>query len=296
MFAGAAIAAGLWMLFQLLLTGGALSAADHNDVGDIREFGIGAGIGSVIAPLLAMFIGGLIAGRMARHYDVKLGALHGGLVWAITSVLGLVFLSSAVSALVDRTNVSAQVSDVSAPEGAEEYLDENLKRVNEGLKAQNAPSLSEEHLIDASRFASAGRGGIDREAFVARLDEKTELSRPEAEAALRHLGDRAPDVVAAATAIGEQRRAALDAADKTGKALLAAGLGLLLCLLTAIGGAIIGARSLLPRKNRGDRDRGGEHRRGGEVHTTAPYPTTTQSGVGAAEPYTRDPNDPYPSR
>lgn len=279
MAAGALTAAGVWLLLQLLFTGAALSAVDPAEVDQAREFGIGASIGSMLAPLFAMFIGGLVAGRLAAHYDRKVAGLHGVLVWAATSVLGLVITAAAVSRLAGTPEVRAHGAELAASAPAprsDKFLEQHVALINGHLKASNAPSITKDELIAASHEAVTTHGTLDREAFVRQLDEGTKLSRPEAEAAVNALGDRTPDVISTAHRIGEHREQALDAAQDAGQAMLAAGLGLLLCLAMAIGGAIIGRRA---RKHdvgagRRDADRG----TAGMHHTTtAPYPTAANT-------------------
>lgn len=255
--AGAAIAAGTWMLLQLLFTGGALTAIDPEEVDRVREFGIGTTVGSLLAPLIAMFVGGLLAGRLASHYDRKVAGLHGVLVWALTTVLGLLITAGAISALTDRSAVGARgamAMEMPAP-GTEEFLEDSVAIANQRLKQQNAPTISVDDLINASNqmIAQGGAGAMDRNVFIEQLDRQTKLSRPEAEAALTAFGDRTPDVIAASAQLATYRGRTLQAANDTGNALLAAGFGLLLCLFAAVAGSIIAARKL-PPKNR-DYDR-----------------------------------------
>ncbi|MDQ3369740.1 MAG: hypothetical protein M3680_30325 [Myxococcota bacterium] len=316
-FAGATVAAGLWMLLQLLLTGGALSAIDPDEVENVRAFGIGTTLGSVLAPLIAMFVGGLLAGRLAAHYDKKVAGLHGALVWAITSLLGIVLLANAMSSIASHANTDVRASSAMASEpGARDFVEQQLGVVNQRLESQGAPQISLNEMVDAAHDAGKAGGTIDRATFVAKLDDKTKLSRPEAEAAVGHFGDRSSDVIAASHQLAVQREHALEAADRTGKAMLTAGVGLLICLGLAIFGAIIGARR--PGRGGGSDDRRRGEGRGGETlpgasgasmpgsqnlgatgpisvspgvtvgsggtHTTAPYPTTAPIAT-ATDPY-----------
>lgn len=292
-FAGAAMAAGLWLLLQLLFTGGALTAIDPDEIDNLRAFGIGATISSVLAPLLAMFFGGLVAGRLASHYDRRVAGMHGALVWAITSIFGLVLLGSAVSSIAaDRSTVTTHGALAAPAPGTQDFVEDSLDNVNARLKQTGAPTITLEQLIDASRNAG-GRSAINRDAFVARLDNQTNLSRPEAEAALGHLGDRAPDVIAAATELGTHRAHALEAAETAGKGLLAAGVALFLCLALAVAGAIFGARRPGRDSDRGargyDRPTTIPGPAAGGSHTTAPYPTTGAGVVTTDPTIRRDP-------
>src|SRR5262245_45568318 len=87
-FAGAVAAVGIWMLLELLGLGIALLVLDAEDIDGVRSFAIGTTLWSMLAPLIALFIGGYLAGRLASHYDRLVAGLHGGLVWAVTSALG----------------------------------------------------------------------------------------------------------------------------------------------------------------------------------------------------------------
>jgi hypothetical protein len=277
--AGALVALGTWLLLQLLLTGGALSAIDADHVDKLRSYSIGTSVGSILAPLLAMFAGGLVAGKLASYYDAKVSAFHGALVWTIASVIGVALLGSVVSSMASRHMVSAHADMALPPEGAERFVDSTLDNVNTAMKAQNAPTVEKSAFLDAARFSVNGRDTFDRASFVSRLDEKTSLSRPEAEAVFTNLGTRPGDVLTAANQLATHRERALEAADDAGKAMVAAGIGLLLCLISAIGGALLGSR-LFERRRRGgerfDAPSGTSTVSTREtVHTTAPYPTVT---------------------
>jgi hypothetical protein len=88
-FAGAAASVALWVLFQMLGMGIGLAAIDVDDAGSLHDVGIGSTVWTLVAPLLAMFIGGIIAGRLAGTYERGVGAMHGFVTWALTAVVGL---------------------------------------------------------------------------------------------------------------------------------------------------------------------------------------------------------------
>jgi hypothetical protein len=249
--AGAVTALGSWLLLQLLFTGGALSAIDPDEVDRLHGYSIGTSIGSVLAPLIAMFLGGLVAGRIAAYYDRRVSGFHGALVWSIASALGLAFLGSLIahhsSALDAHANLAA-----SAPAPASvELVDATADDLAATQKAQHAPAIDKGDLIDAARYAYTGRNTFDRNAFVERLDRQTSLSRPEADAVLANLGPDADDFFVAANQLAIHREHALAAAKDAGKGMFAAGIGLLLCLVSAIGGSIIGADAVGRRRGTG---------------------------------------------
>jgi hypothetical protein len=271
--AGALVALGSWLLLQLVFTGGALSAIDADHVDKLGSYGIGTSIGSVLAPLLAMFAGGLVAGRLASYLDGKISAFHGALVWTVASVVGLALLGGVVGSFASRAAMDAHADMAVPPQGADEFVASTLNTVNGRMKAQNAPTVDKGDFLDAARFSFDGRDTFDRASFISRLDDKTSLSRPEAEAVYTNLGDKPGDVLAAANQLAAHRERALDAAQDAGKAMFAAGIGLLLCLLSAIGGALVGAKLSGRRRPRGERLDVNLER--DTVHTTAPYPTVT---------------------
>jgi hypothetical protein len=241
-FGGAALALGLWNLFNLLFIGGALTAIDPDELDRATSYGIGTGVGSMLAPLIAMFIGGLVAGRVAAHYDRRVAAAHGALVWAITSVAGLVIMASVLGNLVDKRGISAHADLAAPPPGTSELVDDELRLINQHLKSQNVHTIDKDDFLDAARYAT-GDNRINRDGFISRLDANTALSRPEAEAALDRLGTSAPETLIAAGQLALHREQAMKAAESTGNAMLAAGVGLFLCLVTAIAGAVIGGRN-----------------------------------------------------
>jgi MFS family permease len=86
--AGAAVSVGLWLLLQMLGAGIGLSSVDAEDPGSLRSAGIGTGIWTVIAPLVALFIGGFVASRISGTISRRFGVLHGLVLWSITAVVG----------------------------------------------------------------------------------------------------------------------------------------------------------------------------------------------------------------
>jgi hypothetical protein len=250
-----------------------------------------------------MFLGGLVAGRLADHHDHKVSVFHGALVWTIASVAGLALLGSAISSMVNRDDVAAHARVSPPPPGAAIIVETAVQDLNARQKAGNAPELGKTEVLDAARYSMIGRDGFDRNAFITRLDDRTSLSRPEAEAALANLGERTNDVIHAANDLAIHRERALAAAEDAGNAMLGAGLGLLLCLIAAAGGGLLGTKLFRRRGTSGpgfvgprrgaeggaesiDRSGGGDTVAGepGDVdyagrpatpYTTAPYPTVT---------------------
>jgi len=118
-FAGTAVAGGIWILLQVFGMGAGLAAVDTDNAGSLRGVSIGTTVWSLLAPLIAMFIGGYIAGKLANFRDDKLGALHGVVVWALTSVLGVLATVSLVSALAAGGARATALSRADTDDGAD---------------------------------------------------------------------------------------------------------------------------------------------------------------------------------
>jgi hypothetical protein len=268
-FAGAVAAVSTWMLLELLGLGLALLVLDGDDVAGIRSFAIGTTVWSMLAPLFALFVGGYLAGRLSAHYDRLVAGLHGALVWALTTVFGVVAIAGAVS-MLDPTGRPTTAPPAVYSSRAD--LERTLEPVNARLEARKKPTLSVDDLVVASRAAILPSGAFDRVAFANKLDIETKLTRAEAEDVVRDLGDRAQDVAADAYRLGEHRRHVIDIAKRAGNGLFGAGIALLLGLGVAIGGALLVNRRLVRR--RPDTETGLDES-AAMPHSTAPYPIQT---------------------
>jgi MFS family permease len=98
-FAGAVVAIALWVVLQLIGMGAGLAAVDLDDSGSLRNVGVGTTVWSVLAPLIALFVGGLVAGRLATTFDHKVAVGHGVVTWAIASLAGVIAVAWLVSAI-----------------------------------------------------------------------------------------------------------------------------------------------------------------------------------------------------
>jgi len=277
--AGTAVAVGIWLVLQMLGMGIGLSAIDTDDAGSLRGVGIGTTVWSLIAPVLALFVGGIVAGRLSQSYDKKHRGTHGLVVWALTATLGTLALVSVVNQLAS-TAVRAGGAAMSGAGGAMATMagplheadldalgikaDDLIAPLNERLRAQGKPAVTADQVKEASKAAlrsSVRRGSFDRATFVEELAAKTQLSRAEAEDVARQVEERFHRVRRGVHRMGERATGyALEAAEKTGKAMLAASVSMLVGLLAAVIGALIAWR----RRDRGER----------VVQTTVPPPTT----------------------
>lgn len=96
-FAGLVVALALQAVLMLLGTAIGLTAMDD---GAGRGLGIGAGIWLILSVLVSLYVGGLVTGRLAGVLTRGDGALHGILMWGLSTILALYLVASGVSSLL----------------------------------------------------------------------------------------------------------------------------------------------------------------------------------------------------
>lgn len=89
-FAGGACSVGIWLLLELLGVGAGLYAHHAADsTGAMHAASVATRVWSLVAQVIALFFGGLVAGKFAQTYERKLAGLHGLVMWALTSLVGM---------------------------------------------------------------------------------------------------------------------------------------------------------------------------------------------------------------
>lgn len=101
-FAGVVLALVVQLLLNMLGAGIGLSTVDavEGDTPSAAAFGISAGIWWLVSSLIALFIGGWIAGHLAGIPRNSDGIIHGLLAWGLSTLLLLYILASAVGSAV----------------------------------------------------------------------------------------------------------------------------------------------------------------------------------------------------
>ena len=275
-FAGALVAAGLWLLLQMLGTGIGLASIDTDDLGALRRAGIGTNAWSIVACLGALFAGGYVATRLSHTRDQKLAATHGLLTWAMTSVFGLVATVTAMSFLAAGVGHREAAHDPALsrdPVALEGDLDASLAPVNARQHDLGRPDVTVRQLVDSARGMDPDH--FDYPTLGDRLAKASSLTRAESIDVWQRFGGSTGEVVDRANRLAAEQARVNRAAEQTGHAILAAGLALLL----GLGGALLGSRvaltgfgKLTQRLHRHHRDREAR-REATRIEHTAPYPT-----------------------
>lgn len=256
--AGATVAVGFWIVLHMLGIGIGLIAIDPDNASTLRGVGIGAGIWSALAPLIALFIGGLVAGRMAPTINTANAAIHGAVVWALTGVAALILISSAVGSAVKGTAAAGAaagkgaIAAIGAAPG-DIALDELglsgedlVAPINRRLQAEGMPPVTAAALETTARDAlrtAVREGRVDRNLLVRSLARNTRLTQADAEQVASRIEERFGELRARAEEAKQQAtQAALRAAEITGQVMLILSVLMLLGLGTSIAGAIASVR------------------------------------------------------
>jgi hypothetical protein len=260
-FGGTFVALGMWILLYALGLALGLSSVDPADPGSAKSAGIGTGIWSLIAPLIALFVGGLVASRTAGVMDKMGGALHGAVLWGLTTLAGVIVMGMALSSLlgavfnVGKSAVGAagtaisgaasqggQVGNIASSFGLN--AEDALAPVNKRLQQEGKPAITAAQLQAATKdVLNTGiqQGRLDRELLVSSIAQNTALSRRDAEEIAGRIEAQWGQAQGQVGQIGQQvQQGALKAADTTGRVFWGVFFALLLGLVSSILGATLG--------------------------------------------------------
>ncbi|RKI44747.1 hypothetical protein D7Y27_12540 [Corallococcus sp. AB004] len=282
-FGGTFVALGVWILLYTLGLALGLSSVNPADAGSAKSAGIFTGIWSVLVPLVALFVGGVVAARSAGIVDKAGGAMHGAVLWGLTTLMGVLVLGMVLSSVlgavfnVGKAAVGAGgTAAVGAVTGGGEAakavgLDANdaLAPVNQRLRQEGKPAITPKQLEAATKdIVTEGmrQGRVDRELLVSNIAQNTKLSRQDAEDVANRVEQQIDQAKGKAGQVGQQvEQGALKVAGSSGRVFWGIFAGLLLGLIAAVLGATLG----VSRKQR--------IRAEGAVVTPPPTTTTTTS-------------------
>lgn len=281
-FAGAVVAVVVQFLLNLLGLGIGLSTFEFASADDsIGGFGMTQGIWTVVSALVALFVGGWVAGRLAGMPRKTDGVLHGIVTWALTTLLTLYLLttgvgrvvSGATSLLGQGLNLAAQGVTAVAPQAGDVIPQEvdlsGIKNQAQQLLRDVAVSPGDaatdvENAIDRT---FGGNGPVDagnRQDLIETIVARTGMTEEEAERAVnqweRQYNQARQQVVQTADSIqADAPDVAESAADYVGTAALIAFFALLLGAGAAAIGGAVGSPEDLPAEAVGQPEVTGRH-------------------------------------
>jgi len=255
---GAFVALGVLILLYSLGLALGLSSVDPNNPGSAKSAGIGTGIWGLIAPLIALFVGGFVAARTAGVVDKGGGAMHGAVMWGLTTIAGVILMGMVVSTIlgtafkattgiVGATGAAAAGAASQGGNIAQSFgIDANdaLGPINQRLREEGKPTITANQLEAATKdivTTAVRTGNVDRELLVTSIAENTRLSRADSEDVANRVQGQIDQAKAKVGQVGEQvQQGALQAADKTGRVFWGIFGALLLGLIASVLGAGLG--------------------------------------------------------
>jgi hypothetical protein len=278
-FGGVFTALGLWLLLYTFGLAVGLSTIDPHDAGSLKGSGVFTGIWGAITPLVALFFGGWVAARGSGVRGRAEGALHGLVMWGLATVGGAYFALMLVSmviggvASVGKAAVQAGGAAVVGAVGAGTQAgslaqsfgldaDDALRPINQRLRAAGKPAVTADELQTATKDvvqSAVRQGHLDRDMLVQAIAQNTSLTRADAaDVADRvqaqwterreQLGNRLQSAAASAGT------GALQAAEATGKVFWGVFGALLLGLIAALAGGIVGVPGQKHERPRRERE------------------------------------------
>ena len=268
-FAGTVV--GVAVLLMLSLAGMAIgfSAADFGPGQDgFKGFSTGAGIWLVVSQLIALAVGGFVAGRLAAIPKTTSTAFHGAAVWGLATLLMAWMASSAIGTVVNSatsvigtiTSGVAQVAPAAVPnqQTQNQIATQTDQIVNSVLsqreqdRATNSVSRNAEAVAQGDATVGEavrnvtntlfGRNGVigqdDRQQAINELAQRTGMTQEEATRTVDNVQRQVQQV--ANNAPATINRVATDATGALASAAFWAFVASLLGLIAAIVGAVFG--------------------------------------------------------
>ncbi|MBA2665527.1 MAG: hypothetical protein H0U69_00665 [Trueperaceae bacterium] len=261
MIAGTVMALVVVLVLQVVMLWLGLTAIDPAFEADpFAGVGTGAAIGSLVTAAIALFVGGLVTGRLANRVNGADVFLHGLLTWAVVTLVTLVMTVTAAGALIGGAlgvvgqgltalgggaaalapAVATELEDVIEEQG---MLLEDVQEEMAPLWAD--PAARNEFRSVVTRILRDGRTAVDpadRQELIDVVATNTELSEAEAEARVDDWIGRYEAVrERLAGAEEELRQAGQRAADAIAQAAMWAFFGLIVGAIIAALGARAGA-------------------------------------------------------
>lgn len=250
--AGLVVALGAWVFLSVLGLALGLSQVDPSAPATLRSAGMIAGIWSVIVPIVALLLGGLVAARTAGVVSRPTGAIHGVVLWALMTVASLTMVGLAVRGMV--STVMGAGSGLAGAAGAQATgeapdlgralgfdAEELLGPMNDRLRSEGRPTVSARELDATLKdigTTAMREGHLDHAIVLASVTRHTRLSESDAE----QLASRIEAQVSQQSAqLGQSiQTGAAKVADTTGHAMWWVFLGMALGLGAAVLGSTLG--------------------------------------------------------
>jgi hypothetical protein len=238
-FGGAVAALSVGALLHVLGFALGLTTLNPQDPASLKGSGVFAGIWAVLTSLVALFVGGLVAGRGAGVMTRVSGAMHGLVMWGLTTLVGAMLIVSIVSRAVAGLASVGEGVIQQGTQAARGQLNAQaiVDPINERLRAEGKPTVTAQQLEAASSDVmrqAVRTGQVDRRTLITSIAAHTNLSLADAD----QIATRIEQQMQGART--DLQSGAAQAADTTGKAFWGVFGALFLGLLAAVFGASLG--------------------------------------------------------
>jgi low affinity Fe/Cu permease len=260
--AGVVAAFVVMLVLQVLMLWLGLSAIDPvRESNPFAGLGTGAAIGYLLSMAIALFVGGLVTGRLANRVNGSDVFWHGFLTWGVFTLASLGFAFTAAGALVSGTigvvgnaagavggGVAAFAPDLAETQAMlEDQLELSDDVIDELEPLWADPEARREFADEIAAVFEDGSATIDaadRQDLIAFIADNTELSQTEIESRVDRWIERFEEAQARLVELEDDlRMAGEEAADALANAAMWAFFGLILGALITWLGARAGAPS-----------------------------------------------------
>ncbi|MET0403250.1 MAG: hypothetical protein ABW123_12640 [Cystobacter sp.] len=260
-FAGTVTTLALWALLYVFGLALGLSSINPMDAGSAKSSGVFTGIWGVLAPLIALFVGGFVAARSAGSQTRLSGSSHGLVMWGLTTLATIWMLGNVVSSVagglfsVGKTAVQATGATVAAGASQAGNLgglaqrfgldaEDALRPINERLRSEGKPAVTAQQLEAATRDVvgtAVREQRLDRQLLAQSIAENTSLSRADVDQLATRIEGQFNAFQGKATQAAQSvQTGALKAADATGKVFWGVFGAMFLGLFSALLGGSMG--------------------------------------------------------
>lgn len=240
---GVLVALGLLFLLGALGVAIGISAADPGQT-DASTLGAGAGIWAAVSLLLALFVGGMVSTRIGAISDGTTGFFEGALVWVVSMLLmvylassGVGMIAGAASSLVGGATQAA--SSVLQGGGANVDVSGSVDQITQRLKDPKT----------AQQIASAtGMQQNEVQQSLSQTAQRVEQNRDDPTKAAAEAKTGMSELMQKAKSSGALQQKAEEVQPKASRAAWMTFGALVLSLLAAVIGAMVGRRRPEPRR------------------------------------------------
>lgn len=193
-FAGAVAGLAVHLLLLMLCAAIGLGIAEPaSDENPVATFSIGAAVAWTVSALIALFVGGWVAGRCAARVHSVSGAMHGFLVWCVATIAAVLMVAWGAGAVIGGTAqiVASGASALAQPVSAVTDLARQAVEENTGAISSMIDEAMENPAVQNATSSAMVRreiGQAVRQLFRAGGDLQDPAARNETVQALTRAG------------------------------------------------------------------------------------------------------------